>query len=49
MIIRAKLFIKKFTVSPAKWFGLESSEIEVENVPLILGSTEHTTLKRVYK
>ncbi|MCX0374364.1 KUP/HAK/KT family potassium transporter [Clostridium perfringens] len=49
MIIRSKLFIKKFTVSPAKWFGLESSEIEVENVPLILGSTEHTTLKRVYK
>ena len=49
MIIKAKLFIKKFTVSPAKWFGLESSEIEVENVPLILGSTEHTTLKRVYK
>ena len=49
MIIRAKLFIKKFTVSPAKWFGLESSEIEVENVPLILGSSEHTTLKRVYK
>ncbi|PWX24987.1 potassium transporter Kup, partial [Clostridium perfringens] len=49
MIIKAKLFIKKFTVSPAKWFGLESSEIEIENVPLILGSTEHTTLKRVYK
>lgn len=49
MIIKAKLFIKKFTVSPAKWFGLESSEIEIENVPLILGFTEHTTLKRVYK
>lgn len=49
MVIRAKLFIKKFTVSPAKWFGLESSEIEIENVPLIIGTTEYTELTRVYK
>ncbi|WP_300347503.1 KUP/HAK/KT family potassium transporter [Clostridium sp.] len=49
IVIRAKLFIKKFTVSPAKWFGLESSEIEIENVPLIIGYTEHTQLTRVSK
>ncbi|MDR1781839.1 MAG: KUP/HAK/KT family potassium transporter [Bacilli bacterium] len=36
-IIQMKLTIKKFTTSPAKWFGLEFSEYTTEIIPLIMG------------
>ncbi|HEY5524637.1 MAG TPA: KUP/HAK/KT family potassium transporter, partial [Clostridium sp.] len=36
-VLRSKLFIKKFTVSPSKWFGLETSDVYIEKVPLFLG------------
>lgn len=48
-ILRSKLFIKRFTVSPAKWFGLETSDVDIENVPLFLNYQCHTTLKRTEK
>ncbi|WP_160686739.1 KUP/HAK/KT family potassium transporter [Clostridium sp. C2-6-12] len=48
-LYKTKLFIKKFTVSPTKWFGLETSDVDIENVPLFLGSYNNTTLKRVVK
>ncbi|NRT76406.1 KUP/HAK/KT family potassium transporter [Clostridium beijerinckii] len=48
-IYRAKLFIKRFTVSPTKWFGLDTSDVDIENVPLFLGSCNKETLKRVSK
>ena len=37
-ILRSKLFIKRFTVSPSKWFGLETSDVDIEKVPLFVGS-----------
>ena len=49
LILKSKLFIKRYTVSPAKWFGLEHSDVDIENVPLFLGAENHTTLKRVSK
>ncbi|GKX65305.1 KUP/HAK/KT family potassium transporter [Inconstantimicrobium mannanitabidum] len=48
-ILKAKLFIKRYTVSPAKWFGLETSDVDIENVPLFSAHCNHTTLQRVYK
>ena len=48
-IYRTKLFIKKYTVSPAKWFGLETSDVDIENVPLFLSNCTEEPLKRVSK
>ncbi len=45
-ILKCKLFIKRYTVSLSKWFGLESSDVYIENVPLFTESNEQTTLKR---
>lgn len=46
-IMNIKLFIKKYTVSPEKWFGLDTSNVEVETVPLILGERTEIKLDRV--
>jgi KUP system potassium uptake protein len=48
-LYKTKLFIKRFTVSPTKWFGLETSDVDIENVPLFLGGYNNTTLRRVGK
>ena len=48
-VLKSKLFIKRYTVSPAKWFGLENSDVDIENVPLFLGCKHNTTLKRISK
>ena len=48
-ILKSKLFIKRFTVSPAKWFGLENSDVDVENVPLFVGVNDNVKLKRTSK
>ncbi|MDR5586067.1 KUP/HAK/KT family potassium transporter [Clostridium aquiflavi] len=48
-ILRSKLFIKRFTVSPEKWFGLDTSDVYIEKIPLFLGHTEGTILKRTSK
>lgn len=48
-IYKAKLFIKRFTVSPSKWFGLETSDVDIEKVPLFLGNYTRADLKRVSK
>lgn len=47
MIMNLKLFVKKYTVSPARWFGLDTSNVEVETVPLILGKKTVAHLTRV--
>ncbi|MDN6436794.1 MAG: KUP/HAK/KT family potassium transporter [Lactococcus sp.] len=36
-IMQAKLFIKRFTTTPDKWFGLEFSDTTYEVVPLMIG------------
>ncbi|MGG7179370.1 KUP/HAK/KT family potassium transporter [Clostridium paraputrificum] len=46
-ITSAKLLIKKLTVSPAKWFGIDTSNVEVEKVPIIIGNKETLTLTRI--
>ncbi|EKQ50150.1 MULTISPECIES: KUP/HAK/KT family potassium transporter [unclassified Clostridium] len=49
LILKCKFFIKRYTVSPTRWFGLENSDVDVENVPLFIGHQNHTILKRTEK
>ena len=47
-ILGTKLLIKKFTVSPEKWYGIDTSIVEVEKVPIIVGTCKtKSKLKRL--
>lgn len=46
-IISSKLAIKKLTVSPAKWFGIDTSNVEIEKVPVVIGNKETLKLTRI--
>lgn len=46
-IISTKLLIKKVTVSPAKWFGIDTSVVKIEKVPIIIGHKETIVLTRI--
>ncbi len=46
LIMQFKLGIKKITVSPVSWFGLETTDVKIEYVPLRLGTTKQIKLKR---
>ncbi|MGY3765707.1 KUP/HAK/KT family potassium transporter [Vagococcus vulneris] len=48
MVMQMKLAIKKIAFDPARWFGLEYSDVIVEHVPLVLGKQKHVgRLKQV--
>jgi KUP system potassium uptake protein len=46
-IMQTKFTIRQLTVTPAKWFGLEFSEVLVERTPLVLGSYRRQKLERI--
>lgn len=46
-IMSSKLLIKKVTVSPAKWFGIDTSNVDVEKVPIVIGHKETLQLTRI--
>jgi KUP system potassium uptake protein len=46
-ITSTKLLIKKLTVSPARWFGIDTSNVRIEKVPIIIGHKETLKLTRV--
>ena len=48
-LLRTKSLIQKFTVSPSNWFGLDTSDVYIEKVPMILGHSNRTVLKRSSK
>ena len=48
-LLKSKLVIQRFTVSPSKWFGLDTSDVYVEKVPLFIGHPNQVVLKRVEK
>lgn len=47
LIMRTKLFIKKIAITPQKWFGLDTSTVTVETVPMIRNSRRVYKLKRI--
>ena len=46
-VLNTKLFIQKFTASPSNWFGLDTSDVYIERVPMFLGHSNRVILKRV--
>lgn len=48
-IMQAKLMLKRHTVEPEKWFGLNASDVEIDYVTLFLGKRIDLMLKRVAK
>ncbi len=48
-ILSAQITIKKWTASPEKWFGLDTSVVKAEKVPLIIRPITGIRLKRLEK
>ncbi|WP_416906635.1 KUP/HAK/KT family potassium transporter [Paraclostridium sordellii] len=48
LIMSFKVFIKKITVSPEKWFGIDTSIVEIEKVPITIGKRNKVKLTRVH-
>ncbi|MEG2983576.1 MAG: KUP/HAK/KT family potassium transporter [Peptostreptococcaceae bacterium] len=46
LIMSFKVFMKKITVSPEKWFGIDTSIVEIEKVPIVIGSRNKVKLTR---
>ncbi len=46
-IMKSYFFIKGFTPTEDKWFGLDTSAVKVEKVPLVIRPTENVALKRI--
>jgi KUP system potassium uptake protein len=47
LIMEAYFFIKEYTPSEDKWFGLDTSSVKVEKVPLIINPVREVDLQRV--
>ncbi len=47
LIMEAYFLIKSITTSDAKWYGLDTSSVEVEKVPIIIRRPEGINLKRL--
>ena len=43
-VMQTKLFIKRHTISPERWFGLEYSDVVHETVPLVIGQMKESSL-----
>lgn len=47
IIMKAYFFLKQFTSSEDKWFGLDSSAIKLEKVPLVIKPVENVNLREI--
>ncbi len=47
MVMKTYFFIKQFTTSEEKWFGLDSSAVKIEHVPIIIKPVENIPLKEI--
>ncbi|MGV3640688.1 MAG: KUP/HAK/KT family potassium transporter [Adhaeribacter sp.] len=47
VILQAYFFLKDFTASEDKWFGLDTSSVKLEKVPLIINPVQDIDLVRV--
>lgn len=46
-VMNLYFYIKGFTTSEDRWFGLDSSSVKVEKVPLVIRPVENVKLKRI--
>jgi KUP system potassium uptake protein len=49
LIMEAYFFVKGFTTPEDRWFGLDTSSVKIEKVPLIIKPVENVALTRVDK
>jgi KUP system potassium uptake protein len=47
LIMQAYYFLKDFTASEDKWFGLDTSSVKIEKVPLVIKPVQNVELVRV--
>lgn len=47
-IMNTVIAIKSFTASPEKWFGLDTSSVVIEKVPLVIRPISAIKLKRIF-
>lgn len=47
LVMKAYFFIKQYTTSEEKWFGIDSSSVKIEHVPMIIKPVENIPLKEV--
>lgn len=47
MIMNLYFFIKNFTTTEDRWFGLDTSSVKIEKVPLVIRPVENIKLKRI--
>ena len=47
MILNVYFFLKRFSLSEAKAFGLDSSSVKIEKFPLVISPPKELNLKRV--
>ncbi|ULG72842.1 KUP/HAK/KT family potassium transporter [Macrococcus brunensis] len=47
LIVETKIFIKKFTASPIRWFELPSNEVHYETVPISMPVNKVPTIKQI--
>ncbi|WP_025762472.1 KUP/HAK/KT family potassium transporter [Dyadobacter tibetensis] len=48
LVMKTYFFVKDFTTPEDKWFGLDSSSVKIEKIPLIIRPVENIKLKRIY-
>ncbi len=47
LIMELYFYIKQYTSSESKWFGLDTSSVKVEKVPLVIAPVQAPQLKRI--
>ncbi|MBD2769431.1 KUP/HAK/KT family potassium transporter [Hymenobacter sp. BT664] len=48
MVMQAYFYIKQFIASEVQYFGLDTSSVKVEKVPLIISAPQDISLNRIY-
>ena len=48
MVMQAYFYIKQFIASEVQYFGLDTSSVKIEKVPLIITPAQDISLKRIY-
>ncbi|RYZ70948.1 MAG: potassium transporter Kup, partial [Proteobacteria bacterium] len=47
IVMDVYFFVKNFTTPEDRWFGLDSSAVKIEKVPLVIRPVENVKLKRI--
>jgi KUP system potassium uptake protein len=48
VVMQAYFYLKQFIASEVQYFGLDTSSVKVEKVPLIISAPQNVSLTRIY-